>query len=313
MGVSFGHYKMLAAAAASFVVPGMPMLAGLGLGPVSQAAIAGFASGAIASGGDFGSALQGAFKAAVFAGVGDLINDTGLFAGGTGKITDPFAQAALHGVAGCITSVAGGSKCGPGALAASVSKFATVSGFKFDGYAGAISSAIVGGTASVIGGGKFANGAVTAAAGYLFNELMHSTTCVQQGHCSKVYRDGTVCPAGKPCYDPNAGPAVQLTGKQGFELIGNIADAGTLTSLALFPPAAPVFGGIGFAADVGKFAITWDFEQLVIDVGIPGTIQGGFRPFRSQAQEFVKEAAGQTAKGAGSAAKEQRIKREGPP
>jgi len=126
LGVSFGHYKMLAAAAASFVVPGMPMLAGLG--PVSQAAIAGFASGAIASGGDFGSALQGAFKAAVFAGVGDLINDTGLFAGGMGKITDPFAQAALHGVAGCITSVASGSKCGPGALAASVSKFATVSG-----------------------------------------------------------------------------------------------------------------------------------------------------------------------------------------
>jgi hypothetical protein len=125
-----------------------------------------------------------------------------------GKITDPFAQAALHGVAGCITSVASGSKCGPGALAASVSKFATVSGFKFDGYAGAISSAIVGGTASVIGGGKFANGAVTAAAGYLFNCLAHGCNMKSEGYDSTYYkREGIICngPGDPSCRFPGAG------------------------------------------------------------------------------------------------------------
>ena len=73
-----------------------------------------------------------------------------------------------------MTSVAGGGKCGPGALSASFSKFATVSGFVgSDPISGTITSAIVGGTASVLGGGKFANGATTAAMGYLFNAWAH--------------------------------------------------------------------------------------------------------------------------------------------
>lgn len=83
---------------------------------------------------------------------------------------------ALHGVVGCVTSVAGGGKCGPGALSAAFSKAVapTTTGWTGnDAVNGTIVSAIVGGTASVLGGGKFANGAQTAAFGYLFNCVTH--------------------------------------------------------------------------------------------------------------------------------------------
>jgi len=81
---------------------------------------------------------------------------------------------ALHGVVGCVTSVIGGGKCGPGALSAAFSKAATPwTGQIRDPLAGTMVSAVIGGTASELGGGKFANGASTAAFGYLFNWLAH--------------------------------------------------------------------------------------------------------------------------------------------
>jgi RHS repeat-associated protein len=146
-------------------------LAGTIENPVIQVAVAGFASGAIASGNVKGG-LQGAFTAEMFYGVGQAI--TG-YTDSTGSVTDygKFIDAiAAHGVVGCVSSVAAGSACGPGALSAAFSKAVLpVTGPMANGDAagGALVSAVVGGTASVLGGGRFANGAKTAAFGYLFN------------------------------------------------------------------------------------------------------------------------------------------------
>jgi RHS repeat-associated protein len=140
------------------------------------AAISGFSAGVVQSG-DLKGALQGAFFAAAFSGIGagfgefDFANlDVGKFAGAV----------AAHAVVGCAQSVAGGGKCGPGALSAAFSKLVTpVTGPLATGadggkdlsgvVVGTVVSAVVGGTAAELGGGKFANGAVTGAFGYLFN------------------------------------------------------------------------------------------------------------------------------------------------
>lgn len=153
---------------------------------VANAAVAGFASGAVASGSVQG-AFQGAFTAGLFAGVGNYISGVdvtdatfqdvklaeALPSGNPNAITNPYAMVALHGVAGCVGSVASGGKCGTGALSAAFSEAATVNHLQAPGPAGVITAAIIGGNASVLGGGKFANGAQTAAFGYLFNQLAH--------------------------------------------------------------------------------------------------------------------------------------------
>ncbi|WP_202820318.1 hypothetical protein, partial [Roseateles aquatilis] len=95
---------------------------------------------------------------------------------------------AVHGVVGCVTSMTGGGKCGPGMLSAGFSQaaidFKNDLGEMLGGrlIGGAIASAVIGGTASVLGGGKFANGAETAAFGYLFN-------CARHASCWKVPND----------------------------------------------------------------------------------------------------------------------------
>jgi RHS repeat-associated protein len=140
---------------------------------MTQAAIAGFTTGAISTG-TFKGGIQGAFSGMLFYGVG-LEFGKG-FMGEAGNITDygKFSIAiAAHGVAGCVSSVVGGGKCGPGALSAAFSKAAVPFTSQQDPLSGTIVSAVIGGTASVLGGGKFANGAQTAAFGYLFNELLN--------------------------------------------------------------------------------------------------------------------------------------------
>lgn len=149
---------------------------------IANAAVAGFASGAISSG-NIKGAMQGAFSGAVFYGAGNLTEGGDFFTGGGKESIGIMGGVAVHGVAGCVTSVAGGGKCGQGALSAAFSKYANMSGsIPKDRLGGLIASAVVGGTASVLGGGKFENGATTAAYGYLFNELMHS------GHGRTAYR-----------------------------------------------------------------------------------------------------------------------------
>ena len=135
-------------------------------GPPSR----GFASGAIA-GGSLKAGLQGAFSGALFFGVGQAVGNAGLSAGGSVANGGEFAAAiTLHGVAGCIASVAGGGKCGPGALSAAFSKAALpLTAGVPDGLGRGFAHAIIGGTGSVLGGGKFANGAQTGAFSYLFN------------------------------------------------------------------------------------------------------------------------------------------------
>jgi len=133
---------------------------------IANSAVAGFISGAVGSG-TLKGAMQGAFSAALFGGIGQIVPGAGINAA-TGAIDSAtkFAGAvALHGVAGCISSVAGGGKCGPGALSAAFSKAALplTHGLFDDGFERTIAHAIVGGTASVLGGGKFANGATTGA------------------------------------------------------------------------------------------------------------------------------------------------------
>lgn len=139
---------------------------------LANAAIAGFASGAISSG-TWEGALQGSATSMAFFGVGAAFGTAGI--GEAGGIDDygKFAGAvAAHAVVGCVSSVAGGGKCGPGALSAAFSKIATpYTGQIKDPYLGTLVSAVVGGTGSVLGGGKFANGAKSGAFSYIFNHL----------------------------------------------------------------------------------------------------------------------------------------------
>ncbi|MDT8997649.1 RHS repeat-associated core domain-containing protein, partial [Paucibacter sp. APW11] len=182
---------------------------------VANAATAGFISGAIASGGSLQGGLQGAFSAGMFNMAGNLISGGDfLSAGGKGAVewSTP-ASVALHGVVGCVTSMAGGGECGAGALSAAFSKAVSSTSYMKGLSAragtdlsakveGTIISAVVGGTGAVLGGGRFSNGAVTGAFGYLFNELLHQHDGTKQGrrlahqragYEEYTYADGTVC------------------------------------------------------------------------------------------------------------------------
>ncbi len=151
-------------------------MSGVAIANALGAAVGGFASGAIA-GGSFKSGMQGAFSGALFSGVGYAVGDAGLSAAGEVVNGGRFAEAiALHGIAGCISGVASGGRCGPSALSAAFSKAAlpVTTGFE-DGLERAFAHAVVGGTASVLGGGRFANGAQTGAFSYLFNYCSQAT------------------------------------------------------------------------------------------------------------------------------------------
>ncbi|KQU65063.1 MULTISPECIES: RHS repeat-associated core domain-containing protein [unclassified Rhizobacter] len=161
---------VISIAVAAWIGPMGPQMGWLGAG---HAAATGFVSGAIASG-DVKGGVQGAFSGAVFFGIGqaatslagseNMMNNSGAWsAGGLGR-------AALHAAGGCVTSVAGGGKCGVGAATAGLGKVIDSNLTPLsDDVLGAMRAAIVGGTLSVIGGGKFASGAQTGAFQYLFN------------------------------------------------------------------------------------------------------------------------------------------------
>ena len=135
---------------------------------------AGFASGGI-MGGNIESAVNGAFSAALFYGVGEI---SGMHTAGVDKSfwSDAhIAQTFGHAVVGCVsTSIAGGS-CGSGAASAG---FAAAAGPLLPGADISperfVSRVIVGGISSRLAGDNFANGATSAAFAYLFNELSHA-------------------------------------------------------------------------------------------------------------------------------------------
>jgi RHS repeat-associated protein len=168
------HIKAALPAIASIVIdiyaPEL-LAAEFGATPLEQAAITGFASGAVSSG-NLKGALQGGFTSVMFFGVGQEFQG---YMTTSGAITDygKYAEAiAAHAVVGCVGNVMGGGKCGAGAISAALSKAVVpITGpMGKDNLLGGVAiSAVVGGTASVLGGGKFSNGAETAAMGYLEN------------------------------------------------------------------------------------------------------------------------------------------------
>ncbi|XVO23231.1 MAG: RHS repeat-associated core domain-containing protein [Betaproteobacteria bacterium] len=144
----------------------------LGFNGVGGAIAGGFASGGI-MGGNIESAVNGAFSAALFYGVGELSGAHEAAAAGRSMTgAEHLAQTAGHAVVGCFsTSIAGGS-CGSGAASAG---FAAAAGPLLPGADISperfFARVIVGGTASRLAGGSFANGATSAAFAYLFNDL----------------------------------------------------------------------------------------------------------------------------------------------
>ena len=142
----------------------------------ASAVSAGFAAGGI-QGGNVQSALQGAFSAALFFGVGQLadIAGAGFEAGSAGAKAFGEAgigRAALHAAAGCISGAAAGGSCAASAGAAGFAEFAGGQLPK-NNAAQFLGRAIIRGIAARIAGGKFENGAMTAAFGYLLNCGVH--------------------------------------------------------------------------------------------------------------------------------------------
>jgi hypothetical protein len=259
----------IAAAMGPAVIPGNAFLgslqvfdAGMLGGSATAAAIAngaaaGFVSSAISSG-TLKGAVQGAFSGALFASIGAY-----------GKIGDwsDATLVAAHAGAGCLSAVAGGGRCGAGALPAGLSKLATVAGPEWlkhpgpDGLkiAGGVAfSAVVGGTASRLGGGKFANGAQTAAFGYLFNELLN-----EGGRVAALTRSGyTLLPVnlpgvGETYLDPRMASAVgdwiDLAKGKGVDIHFNSAfrTVGAPVDGAVFTPVGDTsLHNAGLAVDV---------------------------------------------------------------
>jgi RHS repeat-associated protein len=152
---------------------------------LGAAAVGGFSAGAISSG-NLEGGLQGAISGVIFFGVGEYLGGSGAFTGGAAPGEYSLTGVALHGVAGCVTSVMAGAKCGPGALSAAFSQATLPLKSGLDTVSGSLVSAAIGGTASVLGGGKFANGAYTASFGYLFNCSLHPGACKKEEIDSKV-------------------------------------------------------------------------------------------------------------------------------
>jgi len=122
--------------------------------------------------GDLGQAIR--------AGVISIATTVALHAVGGLTASGSIANIAGHAIVGCLSSMASGGKCGPGAAAAAVSAAGTPfvsAAFKDDLIGGTAASAVLGGLGSVAGGGKFENGAVTGAFGYLFNWCAHEGPC----------------------------------------------------------------------------------------------------------------------------------------
>lgn len=161
---------LMAVAVAAALGPGGPVQLLGAANPAANAAIAGFASGAVSTG-NLKGAFQGAFSSTMFFGIGEW-SGLGHGAGEAFGSSTHLARVGLHAVAGCIQSTTSGGSCKSGALGAAAGAAATplMAGIS-DRFVNTVAHAVVGGTASVLGGGKFQNGAVSAAFGYLFNHL----------------------------------------------------------------------------------------------------------------------------------------------
>lgn len=202
-GMANGIFSAMAnSAAASAAAAGTTLTMGQMVGMyMASGAIAGaasgFAAGLIMSGGDMNAAMHGAALGAIG---GALFSGAGLVGGPGGAASTERYLA--HMGAGCVSAMAGGGKCGQGAIAAFAGKWMTnaTDGLKLNDGAQFVAATITGGTVSVIGGGKFSNGAVTAAMGYVFNHLL-----TFNGHTVRYYDDDGKLIAEYPATSGRAG------------------------------------------------------------------------------------------------------------
>jgi hypothetical protein len=135
----------------------------------ASAAAAGFAAGGI-QGGNLNSALNGAFTAMAFYGVGNLLDTHGL-KGGDFLSGKHVAGIVGHAIVGCASSAAGGGSCGAGAAGSAFSMFMTPGLSSLDGTpAGLAAHALAGAAGSALSGGDPMDGALRGAMGYLFNQ-----------------------------------------------------------------------------------------------------------------------------------------------
>lgn len=160
------------------------------------------AAGALAAGITAGSAkaaLLGGFTGGLFGAAGLAGAGAGISEAAAARSTERYLA---HALAGCISAVAGGGKCGQGAVGAVFGKFTTnaISGVGGGGIGGVIArgvaTSVAGGVGSVIAGGKFANGAETAAYGYLFNQLMSAERARAEAEARNRAVMGGACVAG---------------------------------------------------------------------------------------------------------------------
>jgi RHS repeat-associated protein len=126
------------------------------------------------------SAAASAYMTGLQGGSDDDMYKAGAIAFGTamafnkaGDLGDGWQGYAAHAVVGCASNASSSSNCARGAASAVVGKYVAVNTREWGGVGGFAAATIAGGATSAITGGKFADGAKTAAAGYLFNELLH--------------------------------------------------------------------------------------------------------------------------------------------
>jgi RHS repeat-associated protein len=295
-GVQFAR-QIAGIAAALLLGPGGPYGAAItaffGGSSFAAAVFAGFASGGISSG-NIQGAFRGALSAGLFFAAGSIAGalqtgaalEAGNAAGAAGgdsvgaflesQQTSIFAdggigRAGLHAIAGCVGAVAGGAKCGSGALSAAFAEFAgpKLPGGKIEGL---VSRAIVGGIASELGGGKFANGAITASFGYLFNCVSHRGTCGQSDR--PEIAEGYAACSSRACedeyrrYAAEAGVKIPISMRQTlFDFMELIEDGMKL--------ATPIGRTYDLGADAFKFVKNIANDSIEWAGGLAGILYSG--------------------------------------
>lgn len=182
--ISSQEFRAVAAiAVAWWLAPAGGAALGSSVSGVEAAFVAGFASGAIATG-NLEGAVQGGLTSVMFYGIGQAadsaqVAEAAAAADEMNEVATPslwsnsgIGRAALHAAGGCVTAVAGGGGCGRGALTAGVGKLISGNVNVGNAAGGLAFAAVVGGALDEMGGGKFANGARMGAFQYLFNQMM---------------------------------------------------------------------------------------------------------------------------------------------
>jgi hypothetical protein len=205
-------------------------------------------------GGNIESAVNGAFSAALFYGVGELSGAHEAAAAGRAMTgAEHLAQTFGHAVVGCVSASIAGGSCGSGAASAG---FAAAAGPLLPGAdisaARFVSRMIVGGIGSRLAGDNFANGATSAAFAYLFNDVAgaRDADARADGACGGK---GAMTPS-NACYAAREAAAKEWAGVPRSQ------------TLQVSTPELDLLGGVGLIkALVSNFVRT--FSLSLADVG----------------------------------------------